>query len=311
MEKYDQLVETLQKIKRAEERLKVLIENKSVLESKVREKKEILEKENYDVEKLEGLSISGIIHLLKGTLIDKFDQEEREAMIAKNQYEFACEELNVCIREIERARERVKDKYLIEREYEKCLKEQEEKLIGENQELAQAIKRLTERDFYHSEVVREIDEAIAAGKQLSILFACILKSFVDADSLGIIDMLEGGLLVADSANQAVKDTNAKLVLMQQEIKKYHLELLDVLDVTDMKLDLTDLICFSDAFLAGVMRQSSLADKIGFAQSKLREMIEDIRSSLNRLEQKRISLENKRQLIKTEKIRYIETALEIQ
>lgn len=305
MEEYQYLLETLQKIRRSEERLEVLIENKEVLENKVREKKLSLEKESDDVDKLEGMSLVGFVHLLKGTLIDKLDKEEREAMIAKNQYEFACQELDVCLKEIINTQSRIKDKYEIEREYTDLLKSNEQKLMSENTEHADDIKRLMNELYYHSEIIREITEAEAAGLSLKSEFACILESFDNAEALAIVDVLEGGLLVSSCSHETVKTTNAKLVLIQQEIRKYHLEIQDVFNVCDIDLDGEELLAFSDTFLEGVMMRLDLDDKIAYAKKLLNNMVNIIMESLEVLKTKKIAVSKICDQFKEEKRKIIE------
>ncbi len=129
MSDYHELTRMMQKIKRAEGRLKTLLENKQVLEKNIKLQEVKLEKENFDVEKLEGLSLIGFVHLIKGTLIDKLDKEEKEALLAKNKYEYLCHELRFCLDEINLYRKKVEEKYIIEKEYKKCLKLKEKELV--------------------------------------------------------------------------------------------------------------------------------------------------------------------------------------
>jgi len=309
MQGYEYLTETLQKIKRAEERLIILIENKASLEEKVREKKVALDKENYDVEKLEGLSLEGFIHLLKGTLIDKLDKEEREAMVAKNQYEFACQELEVCMKEINICRERIKDKFLVERQYEDFIKKQEKQLIELGAETSEKIKLIIDQVVYHNEVTREIREAIEAGEQLCEAFDCISKSFDQASDLQIVEVLENGLLVSASGHQAVREANSKLVLIQQLIRKYHIELLDVFGVCEFQYDCENLLSFSDRFLESVMNRDSLEDKIKFAQSLLKDVMTDVLESIENLKTKKIDVAAIITALKQDKIKLIESYLE--
>lgn len=308
MDKYHQLTESLQKIKRAEERLKVLIENKAVLEQKVREKKIELDKENYDVEKLEGLSLEGFIHLIKGTLIDKLDKEEKEAMIAKNQYDFATQELEVCLTEITRCRDRIKDKFIIERAYNDFIKEEEEKIINLNSEQAGQVKEIMNDLYYNSEIIREIREAIEAGDILRHSIECILTSFKDAETLGVIEVLESGLLVSSCASEVVKKSNENIVLIQQNIRKYHLEILDVISVCDLELDNTFLVDFSDNYLVGVLKRESLQEKLAFAELMLEKAMEVIDQHKLKLNQKRDLVKELNAALKSNKIQLIEEYL---
>ncbi len=306
---YQNLTETLQKIRRSEERFKVLIDNKASLEAKVREKKVALDKENYDVEKLEGLSIEGFVHLLKGTLIDKLDKEEKEAMIAKNQYEFACQELDVCLREIVICKDRIKDKYVIERKYFDFIKRQEAKMLHMDSEETSKVKDLMDGLYYNSEVIREIQEAIEAGLALSKAFECILNGFSDAEDLGIIDVLESGLLVSDCSHETVKNTNEQLVLIQQHIRRYHIEILDVLGVCDVDVDNSRLLMFSDCFLERVMSGEILSDKLSSAIELIDEMLRLIDDTLVILRKKEETTKIENQGLKENKVQLIESYLD--
>lgn len=310
MDKYHQLTESLQKIRRAEERLKVLIENKAVLEKKEREKKALLDKEVYDVEKLEGLSLEGFIHLIKGTLIDKLDKEEKEAMIAKNQYEFAVQELEVCIHEITLCRDRIKDKFIIERAYDDYIKVEEDKIINLNTKQASQVKEIMNDVYYNSEIIREIREAIEAGELLRYSIECILKSFKDAEELGVIDVLESGLLVSSCGSEIVKKSNENIVLIQQNIRKYHLELLDVISVCEIEIDNTFLVEFSNNYLAGVVRRDVLSDKLTFASEMLEQAFKIIDRQEDKLNKKRNQVKEANQILKSSKIQLIESYLNV-
>ncbi|MCH4887575.1 hypothetical protein EZV73_08325 [Acidaminobacter sp. JC074] len=308
MSVYQTLTETLQKIKRSEERLTMLIENKASLEAKVREKKAALDKENYDVEKLEGLSLEGFVHLLKGTLIDKLDKEEREAMVAKNQYEIACQELDVCLKEISLCRDRLKEKFTIERQYLDFIESEEKKILDIDSNDSKQVKTIIDQVYYNNEVLREIREAKEAGDQLKEAFNCILESFSSADDLGIIDILENGLLVSDCGHESVKKTNEQLVLIQQNIRRYHIEVMDVLGVTDLHLDISRLLVFSDCFLVRVIEGDELSEKLDGAVELIKEMMRHIDESLLILDQKRNEIKIEIEGLKKSKVQLVESYL---
>lgn len=310
MDGYNELIETLQKIRRSEERLKVLLDNKVLLEQKVREKKEIMEKESYDVDRLEGLSISGFLHLIKGTLIDKLVQEEREALIAKNQYEFALEELNVCIKEIELVRDRIQNKFAVERQYETFLKNQEAILLRQDTKVGDQIKAYTEKEYYLSEVICEIEEAQEAGEYLEKLFVNIIDCLKVGEDLGVVDILESGLLVSSCVNETVQETNSRLVLIQQAIQKFHLEVMDVKALYSLDLETEKLLNFSDRFLVGVLKGKDISEKLQTASDVIGEMEHVLERSLQILKDQKSIVKVDRQHLKDEKVKMIETALEI-
>ncbi|HWT74484.1 MAG TPA: hypothetical protein VN258_07160, partial [Mobilitalea sp.] len=91
-----QLEEARQKLFRLQ-KVKSMIEERNIqkkqLERKASEFKEILEKEEIDVEKLEGKSLTHIFHSVLGNLQDKLQKEQQEALAAQLKYDQAVRDL--------------------------------------------------------------------------------------------------------------------------------------------------------------------------------------------------------------------------
>ena len=91
------LQEALQKIHRLSKIDSVLAElsrDEAELRHKVNELKEVVDKENLDVEKLDHTNIVSIFYSLTGKLEDKKEKEQREALSAKLKYDQANNDLN-------------------------------------------------------------------------------------------------------------------------------------------------------------------------------------------------------------------------
>ena len=78
-----------------------LEEQKDELEKKVEELAQILKKEQRDVEKIEGVSLSAIFFDMVGKREERIDKEKREAYAAALKYDNAKRELEEVKREIE------------------------------------------------------------------------------------------------------------------------------------------------------------------------------------------------------------------
>ncbi len=307
MSKYQMLSQTLQKIKRAEERLKILMDNKEVIEEEVRKQKTKLDKENDDVEQLEGFSLSGFIHLIKGTLVDQLDKEEREALVAKNKYEAACQELKFCMNEIDNYREKIKDKYIIEREYKVLVKQLEKQMLDSEYD-SKSFSKLTEKMFYSNELLREIREAAEAGRELQKSFDAVLKSFQEADDLGVIDVLDTGLLVSETISSEVSERNQTIILIQQQIRKFHIEILDVCSIYSLEVNVDELLSFSDYLLDGIVKEESVEDKLNFARERINQAKTYIFNTLLALENCKSTVKEENKKIHEEKIEIIEVYL---
>ena len=87
--------------KRLEEILNKLRNQRSILERKSKELAKILAKEQKDVEKIEGVSLSSVFFSMVVKREERIDKEKREAYAATLKYDNAKRELEEVNREIE------------------------------------------------------------------------------------------------------------------------------------------------------------------------------------------------------------------
>lgn len=301
MEKYQNLVNRLQKIKKSEIRLKILLDNKEILEEKVKKRRNELDKENYDVEKLDGLSLVGFIHFLQGTLMDKLEKEEKEALIAKNKYEYVLSEFKSCLSEIESCKQIIDKKPLLEREYKEFIDKSEDSIIAGKSDVADRIKKLIEKYSFSDEVIKEIDEALDAGNNLieSLLF--IKNSFKRYRQLEMVNILDNGLIVSNN-HEDIKIINEEIVLIQSKIRMFHIELLDVNNIYDCNLNIKKLLLFSDEFIDGVNEIDHFDEKLKFAYEFFIESNKIVSRSLDLLLECRVVvIKEKDQILKEKNI----------
>lgn len=303
MEQYHQLTVKIQKIKRAEQRLNVLLQNKSHLESDYNAKKIQLAAEEYDVEKLEGLSLHGFLHLIKGTLLDQLDKEEREAVMAKKAMEDAGEALSQCLKKIDETRHVLKDKLDIQRLYDKCIRSLEKDLVHSSD----ALQKLVQDQAYAKEVLREIREAQEAGAvledKLEGLYGQVksIKTTVDID--------ESGLFKNASDHESVTEANKTLLYIQEDIHRFELELMDVFDVCDLLCDLSFLKDFSIFLVRGMMDRSSVSHKLNQFMVNTETVIEKLKNVMETLVDQKESIAFFVEKLNKEKQICIQTLLE--
>jgi len=82
-EKLEQAQQGVARLIKIDSMIQQLKLEQSKLESKAAELKDILNKENYDVEKIENKSIASIFYSMLGKLEEQVDKERREALAAK------------------------------------------------------------------------------------------------------------------------------------------------------------------------------------------------------------------------------------
>lgn len=81
------------RLRKIDSMLKNLQEEQLSLERKISELKNILDKEEIDVKKLEGNSLAGIFYSILGRLEEHVEKEQREALEAKLKYDQATRDL--------------------------------------------------------------------------------------------------------------------------------------------------------------------------------------------------------------------------
>ena len=304
MASYQELTMTMQKMKRAEERLNHLLQSKRSLSYILKEKKEQLEAEEYDVEKLEGLSLNGFLHLIKGTLLDQLDKEEREAVLARKEVEATQEMLNQCFDKIEEARYLLKDKLEIQRAYEACLKQLEKDLIP----MSPGLKKLSEDQAYAKEVLREIREAQEAGETLQGKLSSLYDKVNQIKNKADID--RSGLFKYDEAENALIDEINKILLgIQEDLHRFELELQDVFNVCDLSCDLSFLKTFSNFLIAGLCEEGNAKMKQEEFLKQMTLVLEALKEVMNVLKEQKESIAFFIKKIKTEKQICVQKLLE--
>lgn len=104
---------------RAEKQLGELTERKKELQ-------EILKKEEKDVAKLEGMSLTNFIHRVKGDIDDALYKEKQEAIAAKMRYDGVCSEIELVNSEIKNTSSQISDLEDVEKQYMSLIEEKEE-----------------------------------------------------------------------------------------------------------------------------------------------------------------------------------------
>ena len=195
---------------RLESVLNELRKQKSILEAKVEELSVQKVKEQLDVDHLERRSLSNYFYQVVGKLDEKLTKEKQEAYEAAVKYDAAYSELQAVEADI-RAKELEYGKVRRSNErYQEVLKEKQEavKLSGvpEAAEILRLEAQLTSLDVQ----LKELEEAISAGKRAEQIADSILESLSSAEGWGTWDLLGGGL-IADMAKHSHLDEAQGLV----------------------------------------------------------------------------------------------------
>lgn len=134
--------------------------------------------------------------------------------------------------------------------------------------------------------LREIEEAIAAGKEALEALEDAADSLDSAKRWGIVDILGGGLITSVIKHSRLGDANHSLADARVALARFSAELDDVRDVAGLTAEVNrwnaffDIAC--DNWLADIFVQKEMSD----AADRVDEAIETVKRAVRRLEDAR-------------------------
>jgi|GEM_PF-2239592 len=191
-EKLEQAQQGVARLIKIDSMIQQLKLEQSKLESKAAELKDILNKENYDVEKIENKSIASVFYSMLGKLEEQVDKERREALAANLKYSQAVKDLEDVKYQITKLSSERLNYVNCQQEYDLLYAEKKEQLMKEPGESAQKILELTGKLNFERINLKEIKEAIIAGRKVLDSLDSTLESLGHAEGWGIWDILGGG-----------------------------------------------------------------------------------------------------------------------
>jgi hypothetical protein len=245
---------------------------------------DMLKKEEKDVTKLEGTSISSIFLDMIGKKEDKLDKEREEYLVAKIKYEECLKDIEKLEKEIIWCNNEVKDYIGVKEEYDGLLREKENLILSgsgeEGRKLRENQDRLSEINLQQ----KEIREAIDAGKRANNSLLDMKENLSSAKSWGVWDMMGGGLISNIAKHSAIDKASISGKNVEHYLKIFKKELSDVNQFTDFKIDISSFTKFADFFFDGFFVDWFVQSKINNSLSNVNnvyERIDIIISELNR------------------------------
>ena len=271
--------------------LKGLKDEQLSLERKVSELKAILDKEDLDVKKLEGNSLAGVFYFVLGRLEERLENEKKEALGAKLKYDQAVRDLEDVKHEISKLCSERMNYMDCERKYESLYAAKRDMLIKSDPDRAQNLLNLTEQLNKSKNSLKEIREAISAGRSVIYSLEKAMGSLNSAEGWGVWDMLGGGL-ISDLAKHSHID-NAKYEAEQAQIllRRFRAELADIRIREDIHIETGGFAKFADFFFDGLIADWFMQSKIKNSHesvSRVKSQVQSVLSELSSLESRESS-----------------------
>lgn len=286
MRQYDEELKELQQQaamkNRLEAILKELRKQREELQTRVDELAVIKEKEQLDVDRLERRSLANYVYQVVGKLDERLTEEKQEAYQAAVKYDAAYSELqaveaDIRTKELEYGRIRRSNE-----RYQEVLKEKQEavKLSGvpEAAEILRLEAQITSLDVQ----IKELNEAISAGKHAEQIADGILGSLSSAEGWGTWDLLGGGLIADMAKHSHLDEAQGQVERLQGALRRFKTELSDVEIIADMQVNIDGFLRFADYFFDGLFADWSVMNRISEAQGQVKNVKGQIGSLLDKL-----------------------------
>jgi len=286
MRQYDDELKELQQQaamkNRLETILKELKKQREELQARVDELAVIKEKEQLDVDRLERRSLTNYFYQVVGKLDERLTEEKQEAYQAAVKYDAAYSELQAVKADI-RAKELEYWKVRRSNErYQEVLKVKMEavKLSGvpEAAEILRLEAQITSLDMQ----LKELNEAISAGKHAEQIADGILDSLSSAEGWGTWDILGGGLIADMAKHSHLDEAQGQVERLQGALRSFKTELSDVEIIADMQVNIDGFLRFADYFFDGLFADWSVMNRISEAQGRVKNVKSQIDSLLGKL-----------------------------
>ena len=282
-----ELEQVRQKLDRARKLSAVMEDLKAQHEERKRAAEDalkVLYREQEDVEELERLSFASFLARIRGEQAERLDQERREAVAAKARYDAARrdrEDLEARFQAAQKERAGLEGP---RGRWKALMEEKEELLCQAGGERAKRLIQIgCDLDSLGAQI-RELDEAICAGKDVGYALDQMIGQLDSAAGWGTWDILGGGMLATMAKHGRMNDAQNAAFQARQAISRFRTELADVSQLRVPDLQVGEFTSFADYFFDGLFVDLYIQDKIGTARRSAEEtaaQVEDLLSQLRR------------------------------
>ena len=268
---------------RLEEILSNLDTHNYELEKKTEELAVILNKEQKDVEKIEGVSLSAILFDMVGKREERIDKEKREAYAAALKYDNAKRELEEVNKEIEIRKNEYNSLLGCEDKYRQLFRYKVELIKCNDSQNARNIINIESKMSYLNSQIKEIKEAIAAGKRV-LSFAHDSRECLDStDGCSTWDMFSDGIMSDIKKNSRLDEAQECICRMQSALRKFRTELSDVKIDVSVSENISGFTRFADYFFDGLFSDLSVKNHIELTIKDIDNIQSKVTSVINKLE----------------------------
>ena len=279
MKNLSELQQDMYQERQIENRIRTLEKRCNQLEDTVSDLKFAKEKEEEDVEKMQGRSLAVLFHKILGKQQEMLDKEQLEAYEAAVKYDAAVRELEAVKQSLNALRDEKMELQGSEDCYKRALRERIDELRRQKDTGGEKMTQIQEHKGELRKQQREVEEAEAAGRSALSIAESILDSLDSAKSWSTWDLIGGGGLVSDLVKHGhLDEAQDKVEDLQIALSRFHTELMDVEIPASFDVRVDGFLKFADFFFDGLLADWMVRDRIQGS----REQVEEARRSIEKI-----------------------------
>ncbi len=277
------------------EKINTMLESLKNQQKQLEEKSERLEKdlnkEESDVEHLNKKNLTAIFYTILGSKEEQMEKERQEALAVRLKLDDNIKQMDETRYQISKLLDERKNYENSEVLYNNLYKKKYNLLKESSTEECQKIMELEDRISHYKAYIKEIQEAIAAGKRVMEQINCAESSLDRAEGWGTWDMFGGGLLTDMMKHSHIDDAKAAASRIQTLLNQFRTELADIKINSEIHIDIEGFAKFADFFFDGLISDWVIQSRINESLDSVRNVKYEVNSVLNKLEKLYSSVEN--------------------
>lgn len=234
-----------------------------------------LEKELKDVDKLEGVSLSGFFIMISGKKEERLEKEKEEAYKARVLYEESKQKLAELDADVHALNAKIQGIGDVDERLKIVLMQKEQLIHESDPALSALLNNLTEQKIILEMALKELNEAEDAALQAENALEKADSSLTSAQNWGYMDIAGGGLMSSLIKRSHMDEAKEVLHSAQYYLKRLQAELDDLGKEINSNLEVSDFLHIADLFFDNIFSDWMVQERISTSASQVAECLEKL------------------------------------
>lgn len=239
--------------------------------------------EQEDVEKLTKMSLTNLFHTILRSKEEQLELERQQELVATLKLQEAKQSLKELKEDLLEVGHQLASLSTAHSDYNRLMLRKEAALRN-SAHAAHELEEMEEHITSKSLLLKEIGEALSAGKGVISSLSYASEQLEKAENWGNWDMwANGGLISTHIKHGHIDDARVSIHNANRQLQVFHKELADLQRSTDIHIDISGTLKMADYWFDGLITDWLVQGKIKGAQDQVLEAIHKIRMVVNTLE----------------------------